>query len=186
MIQETKKKKQKRKITEAGKTLLLVRHAKSDWNDPSLSDIDRPLNERGKKDAPLMAQRLLERGVPIDLFISSPAKRACKTAKIFAKAYGRKKNELILRDELYLANEPVFFDTIAHTSDQYNHIALFSHNPGLTGFANMLTNTRIDNIPTSAVFAVKVNCASWAEFRDAPKEFWFFDFPKLESGIIPG
>ena len=165
-------------IPTGGKTLLLVRHAKSDWQDASLDDFDRPLNERGKKDAPFMAQRMLDSKVPIDLFVTSPARRARKTAKIFAKVYGRKKDEIVLRDELYLAGQEVFFDTVSHTADQFNHLAIFSHNPGITYFANELTNARIDNIPTCGIFAVKAQCNSWAEFRDAPKEFWFFDFPK--------
>jgi phosphohistidine phosphatase len=92
------------------KTLLLVRHAKSDWNDASLSDFDRPLNERGKRDAPAMAHRLLDKKIAIDAFISSPAKRARKTASIFSKEYGKDKEELILIDELYGAL--LFFPTI--------------------------------------------------------------------------
>src|SRR4051794_9695084 len=75
------------------KTLILVRHAKSSWDQPGVSDIDRPLNERGKSDAPQMAKRLKERNIKIDLFISSPAKRAKKTAKYFAEEYDQKKDE---------------------------------------------------------------------------------------------
>lgn len=73
------------------KQLLLVRHAKSDWGNPGLDDFDRPLNERGKKDAPAMAKRIIEKKIKIDAFISSPAKRAAKTAKYFAAAFGKKK-----------------------------------------------------------------------------------------------
>ena len=69
------------------KTLLLIRHAKSSWDDPGLSDYERPLNDRGKKDAPMMAERLYERGIKIDAFISSPARRARKTAEQFVKQY---------------------------------------------------------------------------------------------------
>jgi len=73
------------------KTLLLIRHAKSGWNDPSLSDFDRTLTERGKSDAKMMAKRVKEKSIEIDLFVSSPAKRAKKTAKIFMKGLRRKK-----------------------------------------------------------------------------------------------
>ena len=76
------------------KTLILVRHAKSDWGNPGLDDFDRPLNERGKKDAPVMAQRLRDKKVKIDAFIASPAKRAAKTAKFFAEAYNKKKDDI--------------------------------------------------------------------------------------------
>ena len=160
------------------KQLLLVRHAKSDWADASLSDFDRPLNERGKKDAPAMAHRLLDKKVNIDAFISSPAKRAKKTAGIFAKEYKKDKEGIILKEELYMASSPVFFEIITGTDNKFESIAIFSHNPGITDFANLLTTARIDNIPTCGVFAIKVDCTDWSDFHNAPKEFWFFDYPK--------
>lgn len=163
------------------KTLILVRHAKSDWGNPGLDDFDRPLNERGKKDAPAMAQRLLDKKIKIDAFIASPAKRAAKTAKFFAEAYKQKKDEIDFREKLYLAEPATFFSVIASTNDKHNTIAVFSHNYGITDFANMLTATRIDNIPTAGVFAIKVDCDKWADFKEARKEFWFFDYPK--SGL---
>jgi len=163
------------------KTLLLVRHAKSDWDDPSLNDIDRPLNDRGKKDAPEMAKRLRGKNIKIDAFISSPAKRAKKTASIFAKEYDAKKKRLIFFEDLYLAEENAFFNVIQKTDDKFDSIAIFSHNPGITDFANLLTNTRIDNIPTCGVFAVSVDTEHWSDFTEAKKDFLFFDFPKSES-----
>lgn len=163
------------------KQLILVRHAKSDWGDPSLSDFDRPLNGRGEQDAPVMAQRLLDKKVKIDTFISSPAKRARKTARIFAKTYKVKKEDMIFYDELYGAASTVFWDVIAKADNKADSIAVFSHNPGITDFANLLTSTRIDNIPTCGVFAVKADCKKWKDFEEAEKEFWFFDYPKNNS-----
>ncbi|HUR64959.1 MAG TPA: histidine phosphatase family protein [Chitinophagaceae bacterium] len=160
------------------KQLILVRHAKSDWNDPGLSDIDRPLNERGKRDAPVMAHRLLDKKVKIDALISSPAKRAAKTAKIFADELGVKKKEIIFKEDLYLASPSAFYTIIAGMDDSFDTIALFSHNGGITDFANQLTDARIDNIPTCGVFAIKIEDNSWKNFREAKKEFWFFDYPK--------
>ena len=160
------------------KTLLLVRHAKSSWDDLSLPDIDRPLNNRGKKDAPEMADRLLEKKVDIDAFVSSPAKRARKTAEIFSKAYGHKKKEVIVKDELYEAGENQFSEVVASLSNDDAVVAIFSHNPGITEFANMLTTTRIDNIPTTGVFAVQADTDDWKKFLSASKQLWFFDFPK--------
>lgn len=160
------------------KELLLIRHAKSDWDDPSLSDFDRPLNKRGKADAPLMAHRLLDKKIKIDAFISSPAKRAKKTASIFAKEYKMDKKDILLAEELYAAEANVFFGVIRNTNDKFDSIALFSHNPGLTDFANLLSDVRIDNIPTCGVFAVKADAKHWADFKDAKKDFWFFDYPK--------
>lgn len=161
-----------------GKTLILVRHAKSDWGNPSLSDFDRPLNERGKRDAPTMAQRLLDKKISIDAFISSPAKRAAKTAKYFAEAYGVKKDAIDFKEKLYLAQPASFYSVIESANNKHDCIALFSHNFGITDFANMLTDTRIDNMPTSSVFAVKADCKKWDDFKTAKKEFFFFDYPK--------
>lgn len=161
------------------KTLILVRHAKSDWSDPSLSDFDRPLNERGKRDAPVMAKRLLEKGITIDRIISSPAKRAARTAKHFADAFGYKKGKIEFVEDLYLADTSTFFSVIENVNDKYDCVALFSHNFGITDFANMLTNTRIDNIPTSGVFAISIDTKKWSSFKTAPKDFLFFDYPAL-------
>ena len=94
------------------KHLLLVRHAKSSWDNFSVKDFDRPLNERGKKDAPVMAKRLLKKDIMIDAFISSPAKRARKTAEAFVKEYKGNKEPIIFLDELYLASPSAFEEVI--------------------------------------------------------------------------
>lgn len=161
-----------------GKTLILVRHAKSDWGNPSLSDFDRPLNDRGKRDAPVMAKRLLDKKIKIDLIVASPAKRAAKTAKYFAEAFDYKKEKIDFNEKLYMAEPASFYSIIENTNDKHDCIAVFSHNFGITDFANTLTNTRIDNIPTCGVFAIKADCKKWEDFKEAKKEFLFFDYPK--------
>jgi phosphohistidine phosphatase len=160
------------------KCLILVRHAKSDWGNPSLDDFDRPLSERGKTDAPAMARRLLDKKMKIDLFVSSPAKRAARTAKAFAEEFNAKKKRLIFRQELYLPSSSDFEKVIAEINNKFETVAVFSHNNGITDFANRLTDTSIDNIPTCGVFAVKADCRDWKAFSGAKKEFWFFDYPK--------
>lgn len=160
------------------KTLLLIRHAKSSWDNITLSDFDRPLNDRGKKEAPQMAERIKDKKMKIDLFISSPAKRAKKTAKIFMKIYGESKNNLLLIPSLYEASVLNFYDAIETIDDKYDNIALFSHNPGITEFASSLTDYKIDNIPTCGVFAVSIQVKKWSEFKNAGKQLLFFDFPK--------
>ncbi len=160
------------------KTLLLIRHAKSSWDDDGLSDFERPLNDRGKKDAPLMADRLHERGIKIDAYLTSPAKRAKKTAEQFAKRYKKKAEDLILKTELYLAGEENFSSLIEKLDDDFDCVAIFSHNPGITDFANSLTDAQIDNIPTSGIFAVSIEAKKWNKFREAKKKFLFFDYPR--------
>jgi len=160
------------------KQVLLIRHAKSDWNNPSLSDFDRPLNSRGKRDAPIMAKRLLDKKIDIDLFISSPAKRAKRTASAFAKEFDFKKKEIVFLGNLYGAEVDIFEEEIKNIDNAFDSIAIFAHNPGLTDFANRLTDVRIDNIPTCSVFAVKIHTNHWTDFKEAKKDFWFFDQPK--------
>ena len=144
------------------KVLILVRHAKSSWADFSVPDFDRPLNDRGKKDAPEMAERLLKRKIEIDAFISSPAKRARKTAEAFAKIFDKDKEKIKFVEELYLASPDTFFRVISEVNDKYDTIAVFSHNNGITDFANLLTDARIDEIPTCGIFAIKINTKHWS------------------------
>ncbi|MGI8582610.1 MAG: SixA phosphatase family protein [Chitinophagaceae bacterium] len=164
------------------KTLLLIRHAKSSWDDFSLSDFERPLNERGKTDAPKMGKRLKNRSVKIDAFISSPAKRAKKTAEYFIKEFNRDKDEIIMVSALYDAGLKDFAETIKKIDDKYDSAAIFSHNPGITAFVNQLIdNANIDNMPTCSVFALKANVEKWTDFSKAKKQFLFFDYPKKEE-----
>jgi len=161
------------------KQLLLVRHAKSDWNTGAVNDFDRPLNERGHRDAPEMAKRLIKKNIAIDAFVSSDAVRALTTATYFAKAFDTDPKEIIALPDLYLAQPQVFFEVITGLKNDNATVAIFSHNPGITRFVNMLVkNTRIDDMPTCAVFAVKSNISHWKEFTWEENELWFFDYPK--------
>lgn len=143
-----------------------------------MSDFDRPLNERGKKDAPLMAKRLKDKDIKVDLFVSSPAKRARRTAKLFAEEWKVGKEDIRLMDALYLSGFTTFQQTVASLPKEADTIALFSHNPGITVYANSLTNVRIDDMPTCSLYAVSADVNSWEEFEKAEKKFLFFDYPK--------
>lgn len=160
------------------KTLILVRHAKSDWEHEGLSDIERPLNERGKKDAPEMAERLRKKGIKIDSFISSPAKRAFRTARFFAKEFDVDKDDIQTVQALYGALSSQFEQVVATQKDKDDVIAVFSHNPGITDYANSLCNVHTDNIPTCGMFAVQADVDKWSEFTNAEKNFLFYDYPK--------
>ena len=161
------------------KTIYIVRHAKSSWGDISLKDFDRPLNERGATDAPAMAKRLINKKVKIDAFISSPAKRALKTCKLFCEEFGVKKDKIVLENTLYEAGVNAFYNVVEKTDDDYKSVAIFSHNPGITAFVNTLCNEKqIDNMPTCAVFAVEADTKKWKDFKTAEKKFLFFEYPK--------
>jgi phosphohistidine phosphatase len=161
------------------KSLLLVRHAKSSW-DFNVEDFDRPLNDRGNKNAPEMSRRLIKKDIKIDAFISSPAVRALSTATHFAHEYDRKQKSIITIPSLYNATANIFYDVIEELDNDYKTVAIFSHNPGITEFVNELTSTHIEDMPTCAIFGVKADVKKWKDFRTKEKEFWFFDCPKSD------
>jgi len=162
------------------KTLLLIRHAKSDW-DNILSDFDRPLNERGKHDAPIMAKRIKDRKIEIDAFVSSPAKRAKKTAELFMHEYDVKEKKLLFVPSLYEASSNDFYNAVFDLKDKFDTVAIFGHNPGITDFVNSLSCTTIDNMPTCSVYALKIKTKNWVDFKKADKDFLFFYYPKREE-----
>ncbi len=162
------------------KQVLIIRHAKSSWTNTFTGDFDRPLNDRGHKDAPRMAEKMKTRGVSIQAFLSSTANRALSTAIYFAEAYGSTKKDILLYPELYHAPELVFYKILKTIPSEIVTAAVFSHNPGITEFVNGLTETQIDDMPTCGIFAIQVECDHWTDFSTAKKSFWFFDSPKLD------
>ncbi len=162
------------------KTLLLVRHAKSSWADSSISDFERPLNNRGKHDAPEMAKRLKAKKLGIDLFVSSPAMRAKKTAELFMRELDAKSKDLFLAKDLYEAPADNFYATIESLPDNKDAVAMFAHNPGITNFINAIGLTSLIEMPTCGIYAITVDTQHWADFENSEKKFLFFDYPKAE------
>lgn len=160
------------------KTLYLCRHAKSSWKQPGLDDFDRPLNKRGKKDAPLMGELLEDKGIKPDLIISSPAKRASKTASIIASAVCYDKDKINFKDEIYEASGEELLEVIKGIDDKFNTVMIFGHNPGLTMLHNYLSKHYIDNIPTCGVVALQLK-SSWKDIDKYSAKFLFFEHPKL-------
>ncbi len=164
------------------KTLYLIRHAKSSWDDPELGDFERPLNKRGKRDAPSMAKRLKEKRVTPDIMISSPATRAHATCIEFAKILGFNMEKIKTDRRLYHANEDQILAVVRELKDRARDeeeiVLLFGHNPGLTGFANDLVNEYIDNIPTCGIVKAKLKIELWKDADYGCGELDFFDFPK--------
>lgn len=163
------------------KTLLLIRHAKSSWDIGIKSDFERTLNERGKKDAPAMAERLMKKKILINAFVASPATRAKKTAAYFCTAYGVPDNEIIFISKLYHAACDDFNDVVSNLNNSLHTVAIFSHNPGITEFINQLVpSIQIADMPTCGIFAVQIHTTNWNAFDTAQKEFLFFDYPKMD------
>ncbi len=160
------------------KKIFVIRHAKSDQSFFG-NDFERPLNDRGKTDAPEMAKRLLDTKIKIDALVSSPAKRARKTAELFARDLKIPAEDIIYITELYHAPADTFYQVITGIPDDFDTVALFSHNPGITLFVNSLgTDVRTDNMPTCAIYGVAANIEKWSDFIKAQKEFLLFDYPK--------
>jgi phosphohistidine phosphatase len=160
------------------KTLILVRHAKSSWKDHDLKDFDRPLNERGKRDAPFMGALIKEKGILPDVLISSPAKRAITTAGLFAKKLSIAKNEIIENEKIYEASAGELIDIINAIDDTKSSAMIFGHNPGLTMVANYLSDKRIDNIPTCGMVVITFEENSWKSIQIGSGKLIEFEYPK--------
>ena len=160
------------------KTLILVRHAKSSHSLGVSNDFDRPLNDRGFREASEMGKKLFKKNIRIDQFVSSPAIRAKTTAELFVDEYDRKLKEILFIPSLYHADPDAFYEIVGKLDDAYAQVALFSHNPGITDFAGSLTTAHISNMPTGSVFAVTAPVNSWKDFSTAEKSFLFFYKPE--------
>ncbi len=160
------------------KILTLVRHAKSSWKDASLRDRDRPLNKRGHRDAPIMGRRLHEHGIRPSLIVSSPAKRAWTTAKIFAKELSYPREFLQRDDNLYLASVDRILDVIVAQDEGFNSLMIVGHNPGFTDFANFLSPGLTHNLPTAGVVSVSIDQDHWNLYEQPKTELLVHDWPK--------
>ncbi len=160
------------------KTLVIVRHAKSSWDNAVLSDHHRPLSKRGLRDAPIMGARLAQWGPPVDRVISSSATRALTTAEIITQEMGLPWDEIQIEDALYHASEEDILDLINEQDDYLDGLMIFGHNPGMTYLVNGLSDLDLDNLPTCGVAVLQFDVNSWSEIGDEIASTADFDFPK--------
>lgn len=154
------------------KKLILVRHAKSDWPEET-EDFDRPLADKGLQDALKMSKFLKNSNVAIDYLVSSPAVRALNTCKIFNQTY---RLNYITNEKLYNPSENNFQSVIYDLNDDVDSVAFFSHNNGISNFANSISED-IFHFPTCGVAGFEINCDSWSNFDGADKKLLFFYEP---------
>lgn len=160
-------------------TLYLIRHAKSDWNNPTMADFDRPLNERGKRNAVFMGKKLVEKAEKPELMVSSTAKRAFSTAKRIAKELNYDESRIVRVDELYHAPVEAWLKVVnAFDVTQARSIMCFGHNNGITEFVNYLTNAEIDNMPTCGIAKIRFDIQQWEMVSKGNGELIYFDYPK--------
>lgn len=158
------------------KTLYLVRHAKSDWENTLLLDIERPLNNRGYSNANNMSMWFKSNAYQADCLISSPAVRAISTALIFARNLDYNANNIIIKQELYESSVKDYIKIIQQVSNDVNSVMLFAHNPTISETANKLCNELPIEMPTSAIVGIRFECDNWKEIKQG--KLFLFEYPK--------
>jgi phosphohistidine phosphatase len=159
------------------KTLFLVRHAKSSRDDPTIADRDRPLNERGLRDAPKIGERLAKRNVKPEVILSSPALRALTTAQLMAKKLDYKAKDIVVDDRAYASSPKVLLEIIHGLDDKLKCVMLFGHNPEMSALANRLS-LEITDMATCAVAEFEFDIRSWTKVGETPPDKVRLDEPK--------
>ena len=161
------------------KKLYLLRHAKSSWKEHGLSDFDRPLNKRGKNDAPFMASKLIEQTDNISSIISSPANRALTTARAFAEHFNFPLKKIRTNMDIYSGNLKSLFRIIQFCKNELHSVMLVGHNPLITYFAESLGDEEFGNIPTCGIVGTHFHLDSWRDVSSGSAYLDFFIYPKM-------
>jgi phosphohistidine phosphatase len=160
------------------KTLIFMRHAKSDWSVPGQKDFDRELNSRGLSDAPRMGRRLFEIGVKPDLIISSPALRAKLTAEMVAEQLKYDTDRIQWDEEIYESSVRTLLGVVNRLDDKLNTVIIFGHNPTHTYLSEYLTKEVIGNIPTAGAICIEFAFDSWKLVSEGTGKMKWFEYPK--------
>jgi phosphohistidine phosphatase len=163
------------------KTLYLVRHAKSSWVNPSYTDFDRPLNDRGQRDAPVMGRRLKEKGQRPEIIICSPARRAVETLDLLNAELGVPADSIFMQKRIYEASTETLLNIIQSLEDSNDSAMVVGHNPSMTWLASQLANTHIQNLPTCSIVTIQLDSNHWKEAGICPGELLDHDYPKRED-----
>ncbi len=162
------------------RSLSLIRHAKSDWSSGAASDHERPLNERGRRDAPEMGRRLRDRGIAFDLMISSDACRALETSEAIRAELGEAAGSLAIEPRLYLVGPIGMLETIEAQAAEIRHLALVGHNPGMTELAQAL-GALLPNLPTCGIVTFDFSdLKDWSDIRQTRAQTIAVDLPKVK------
>lgn len=165
------------------RTLVMIRHAKSSWANPLQSDFERPLNDRGKKEAPEMGMKLHEHNIIPDLIISSSAKRTRQTAKRIAKEVGYNVEDIKWEEKLYHCISSVFEEVLSEVKDKVETVFVVAHNPGITDFVNQISpEFNIDNMPTCGIVCVHFEAEEWSSYVSAKHKVFLFEHPDKDHG----
>ncbi|HEX8249475.1 MAG TPA: histidine phosphatase family protein [Pyrinomonadaceae bacterium] len=160
------------------KTLFILRHAKSSWDNPDLADFERPLNERGLKTAPFVGNLMRERRLRVDLILSSPARRARETATLVTEA-AEFAAEIRYDERIYEASPLSLLYLLSETEDEFESVLLVGHNPGLEGLIKILSGG-IQSMPTAALAKIELNIDFWSKIAAESGKLNFVVRPKDE------
>ncbi len=160
------------------KNLLLIRHAKSSWEDPELKDSERPLTKRGIQDALIMANVLKKYNFKIDKIFCSTATRAKMTIEIFAGELNINSNVITCLDELYLVPRENLIDLIKGFDDELTNVVIVGHNPGLTDLSHFLLNNFYFELSTCALVSIELKIDRWSDLKRGVGILKFFEYPK--------
>ncbi len=157
--------------------LLLVRHAKSSWSNPSLSDFDRPLNKRGLSNAPLMGQRIKKYELGLETIITSSAERAKETSTLIAKEIEFKIQDIEFESDLYHASVEVFARIL--NKQKNKTVAMVGHNPGIQDFSCWLSSEPKVNFPTAGVVHISFTLDNWTQISKDCGKLIRFEYPRM-------
>jgi phosphohistidine phosphatase len=161
------------------KQLILVRHAKSEWGEEWLKDIDRPLSERGYRDAYILSEWFFKNHEIPKKLISSDATRALSTALIFARSFNYPANEIKVDPKIYECNVKTFKEIISQIENSLEYVMMFGHNPGITNLVNELNDgLDFDNIPTCGIISIQFDIKSWKDIHTKKGKINIQQFPK--------
>ncbi len=158
--------------------LTIIRHAKSSWEQTGLHDFERPLNERGRRDAPVMAARLKQAAAIPELLVSSPALRAITTARTFADGLDIPTPAIQLQARIYEASVTTLLQIVRELDDQFTHVAIFGHNPGLSALASQLALCDFDELPTCGMAQIALPAEHWREVSARSGQLRYSSWPK--------
>ena len=159
------------------KKILFIRHAKSDWGNSFLKDHDRPLNNRGEKDAKKMGARLKKKEIYPELFISSSASRALQTCQIIKEELNSTSNTEI-NSNIYSNGIDGILDSIYSVNDKINFLVFFGHNPTMHNIANQISKEPIHKFPTCSCILASCNIENWRSFHFNDLSVLMHDYPK--------
>ncbi len=163
------------------KTLYLVRHAKSSWVNPSYSDFDRPLNDRGQRDAPEMGRRLKAKGIRPDLIVCSPARRAIETLELLNAELGVDQDSIYMQKRLYEASTPTLIDIIQSLENSDESAMVIGHNPSMSWVATQISGEPIGDLPTCSVVGLELDSNDWNMAGICAAKKIFLDYPKKQA-----